>query len=540
VYTAAENRSRPARPDCVYPAVGRTTRAGRTHGFGGGGVSGRGFGWLLAGLTPVYLVLAAVLPPADDELYYWCWSEQLQWSYYDHPPMTAYLIRAATAVFGDTRFAIRLPAVLSTLTVLGVVGYLTRPRSLLPLVVFTPLFTLGAVLVTPDTPLLMFWALYLLWLVKVHEYIAPGLPGVGCDEVAPGKPGAMYWVLGGVVLGCGILGKYTTGLAVVGGFLTFVAVGNWRRWVAGYAAHLAVAFVVTLPILIHNVRHDFAPLLYQWRHSMSSPEPGIGPFLGFVGIQVLLFGTVPFVVFGWAVLNRHLILADPRLRACAGLFVFPFAFFLYKATRGPLEGNWALACYIGVWPLAAVWYDRLRAGGVWKRAAPLGFAIPAAAVVFLSAHLVRPLPVLSPRADRVTRQASKMAVARQLAETLREQGKDEPVFVASYQWAALLRFHGIDARQIDGVTRPSHFTQTPERLAGREHALVFADEPIPDDQVRGFDPPRGLAVFPLVVRGELVGGFWLLEYCRSGGLGGPEAGATAAARLDPPPGYLPR
>jgi len=534
-------------------------------------VSGRGFAWLLAGLVPVYLVLAAVVPPADDELYYWCWSESLQWSYYDHPPMTAYLIRAATGVFGDTLFAIRLPAVLSTLTVLGVVGYLTRPRSLLPLVVCTPLFTVGAVLVTPDTPLLMFWALYLLWLVKVHERLGspeppnpPGPPslrgkggdappdlrddpfssaasqdaseikhpspsgggaGGGVDHVctpnnAPGIP-VWLWALGGVVLGCGILGKYTTGLAVIGGFLTFAAAVPWRRWLVGYAAHLAVAFVVTLPILIHNVRHDFAPLLFQWKHSMSSPEPGVLSFLGFVGIQLLLFGTIPFIVFGWAVLNRRLVLADPRLRACAGLFVFPFAFFFYKATRGPLEGNWALACYVGVWPLAAVWYDRLREGGFWKRVAPAGFALPAGAVVVLAVHLVRPLSVLSPQADRVTRQVSKMAVARDLADTLR--GKSEPVFVASYQWAALLRFHGVDAHQIDGVSRPSHFTQTPEGLAGRDRVLVFADELIPDEHTRGFDPPRHVRMFPLVVRGELVGGYWLLEYRRS-------AAETFAAR----------
>ena len=118
-------------------------------------MSFRGFLWLLAGLVPMYLVLAAVLPPADDEVYYWCWSQELQLSYYDHPPMTAYMIRAATTIFGDTLFAIRLPAVVSTLTVLLVIGWLTRPRTLLPLVVFTPLFTFGAVLVTPDTPLLM-------------------------------------------------------------------------------------------------------------------------------------------------------------------------------------------------------------------------------------------------------------------------------------------------------------------------------------------------------------------------------------------------
>ena len=113
-------------------------------------MSFRGFCRLLLALAPVYLVLAAFVPPLDDELYYWCWSQQLQLSYYDHPPMTAYMIRAATAVFGDTLFATRLPAVVSTLTVLLCIGWLTRPRTLLPLVVCTPLFTFGAVLVTPE------------------------------------------------------------------------------------------------------------------------------------------------------------------------------------------------------------------------------------------------------------------------------------------------------------------------------------------------------------------------------------------------------
>src|SRR5439155_10998336 len=117
--------------------------------------------------------------------YYWCWSERLQWSYYAHPPMTAYMIRAATAVFGDTLFAIRLPAVVSTLTVLAVIGWLTRPRDLLPFAVVTPLFTLGAVIVTPDTPLLMFWALYVAWLVAVHERLAgpePASPDLTSPE----------------------------------------------------------------------------------------------------------------------------------------------------------------------------------------------------------------------------------------------------------------------------------------------------------------------------------------------------------------------
>ncbi len=467
-------------------------------------MSGRAFAWLLCILTPVYCMLAAVLPPADDELYYWCWSERLQLSYYDHPPLTAYMIRAATAVLGNHLLAIRVPAILASLTVLGVIGWLTRPRDLLPFVVFTPLFTFAAVFVTPDTPLLMFWALYLLWLVKVHEQM----------QSANRQTSLWHWLLGGLILGCGILGKYTTGLAVIGGCLSFAFAGNWRKWVLGYAVHLLVAFVVTLPILIHNLRRDFAPLAYQWQHAMSSSEPGLKALGEFIGVQLLLFGALPLGMLAWVVWRWRDLRPEPRLRVCACLFAFPFAFFLYKATRGRLEGNWALACYIAVWPLAAAWYETVKSSARWRRLAKATFVLPAAAVIFPLIHVAWPIPLVPPRQDVITRQVSKLAVARELAATLARQGEIGPVFAPNYQWVSLLRFHHIDARQIDGFSRPSHFTQTPERPADRDRAYVFAEGFLPEQFARGFGPARILAHYPLVVRGESITFYWLMEYVK--------------------------
>jgi hypothetical protein len=496
-------------------------------------VSFRGFACLLLALTPAYLVLAAVLPPADDELYYWCWSQQLQLSYYDHPPMTAYMIRAATELFGDTLVAIRLPAILSTLTVLACIGWLTRPRHLLPLVILSPLFTVGAVLVTPDTPLLMFWALYVVWLVVVHQQVCrdPQETASNCAHASWSR--LTLWLVGGLILGCGILGKYTTGLAVVAGFISFMLAGDWRRWAVGYAIHLAVAFVVTLPILLYNIEHDFAPLRYQWRHTMTSPEPGMIPFLSFVVVQVLLVGMLPFTVFGWAALNRRSLVADPRLRVCLCLFAVPFAFFLYKATRGPLEGNWALACYIAVWPLATVWYHS-RESSAWQYFFRSGFLPPIVCVVLLASHLVEPLGVVPIGRDRVTRQRDKMTLAGDVAVAIQADGPACPVYVPTYQWTAMLRFHQIDARQIDGATRPSHFTQTPQRPADHDRLYVFSDAVLSDEYVPGFGPPRVVRRFPLVVRGRVVETYWLLEYNRSKGPAGRVGASPTPGRLDQP------
>ncbi len=465
-------------------------------------------------LFGVYCLLTPVVPPFDDEFYYWCWAERLQLSYYDHPPMTAYMIRAATFLLGDTLLAVRLPACVSTTFVFGVVLALCRPKAVAWWLLVTPLFSFGAVIVTPDTPLLMFWAAYVYWLVKVHERLTP--------PDGEGDIPLHYWLLGGLILGCGVLGKYTTGLAVPAGFATFLFVGRWRKWFLGYALHGVIAFLVASPILIHNLRHDFIPLMYQWKHSMGTTDPNLKRFAEFVGIQVVLAGTMPFVLLPWAFLNWRRLVADPRLRVCLCLYGFPILFFLYKATRGPLEGNWALVSYIAFWPLAAEWYAGVRHKAVWRWAMPASFLVPALAMAFAVIHLVHPFAVIPPIKDRLIRQAEKFKLAYEIKAAVDRLPEKRPVFTDTYQWVALLRFVGVDARQIDGVTRPSHFTQLPEKLTDHPRGYLFWDgDPWTFDPERpnrkllssdGLGKRTPIVAFPLHVRGELVAGFVIWEY----------------------------
>ena len=326
--------------------------------------------------TLAHFVLAAVLPPAGDELYYWCWGQQLQFSYYDHPPMMAYLIRLSTELLGDNLFALRLPACLCSLGVLGFLGYLVRPTPSFILALLTPIFAIGAVIITPDAPLLLFWTGYAVWLVAVHRRLTP--------EVESSDIGIPWhsWILGGTLLGSGILSKYTMGLAVPAALLSFLFARNWRSWATGFAVHLAVAFVVASPILIYNVRQDFAPLKFQWQHTVVGEPPTIRHLPEYLGAQFLLVGFLPFVLAPWAVARFRSFLSDPRLRVCACLFLVPFAFFLFKAARGRLQPNWPLVMYIGWAPLAYVWLGEARTRARrWLAAA--SFAVPVAATVFV-------------------------------------------------------------------------------------------------------------------------------------------------------------
>lgn len=463
--------------------------------------------WFYAGvclLCAVHIGLAAVLPPADDELYYWCWSKELQLSYYDHPAMTAVWIRLSTELLGDSLLALRLPAVLSTLGVLLMVGRMTQPRDLLLAAALTPICVFGAILITPDAPLLFFWSAYLLRLIRMQEQSDSG------DAPSHGA-----WLGLGVLLGLGILSKYTMGLAIGCGAAAFLLAGQPRRFIMGWLLHLLTAFIVALPILLFNIEENFAPLRYQWEHTMAAKQPTPKYFGDYLGAQTVMVGLLPLVVLVWAIVRRKELWAEPRLRVCWCYFVLPMMFFLYKALRGRLEANWPLPCYLALCPLGAVWLERCRvASPLWTRLTWACFLIPTLTTLIVAVHLLKPLPLLPARNDIITRQAEKQHLWATIAEVARTQAPGVPIYLPNYQHTAIVRFQGLDGRQVPGMTRASFFTRAPILIEDQQRAIFVHDWQAPTDPPFSpeFDKPKVLAIVPLAVRGETQAFFRVLLY----------------------------
>ena len=47
----------------------------------------------------INLIQSFLMPLINDEAYYWVWSRQMDWGYFDHPPMVALWIKAGFALF---------------------------------------------------------------------------------------------------------------------------------------------------------------------------------------------------------------------------------------------------------------------------------------------------------------------------------------------------------------------------------------------------------------------------------------------------------
>ena len=128
------------------------------------------FIFLLAIWGILNLLQAWLTPLNNDEAYYWMYSKHLAWGFFDHPPMIAVMIRTGYFLFHN-ELGVRLIVVVSQLVTLSVIWLVTdqepskkRENILLffMLVVILPVCHLYGFIATPDAPLILFSAIFLL------------------------------------------------------------------------------------------------------------------------------------------------------------------------------------------------------------------------------------------------------------------------------------------------------------------------------------------------------------------------------------------
>jgi 4-amino-4-deoxy-L-arabinose transferase-like glycosyltransferase len=340
----------------------------------------------LAVLTGLRLLLAARFPLAPDEAYYWVWSRALAPGYFDHPPMIALWIRAGTAIAGESPLGIRLLGPLGA--ALGSVLLWDAGRRL-PLVCGAGLVApvllnatlavgVGAILATPDAPLMLFWTAAL-WAMA---------------RIAGGGSGA-WWLAAGLFVGLAAASKYTAALFAAAIALWLLAAGGaWRRRPEPYAGGV-VALIVFAPVLWWNAGHGWVSILKQGGRAGAWVPARAPQFLAeLVAGQFGLATPLIFVllVAGAAHASRRAWrMREPVSTLLAALAGLPALVFVQHALGDRVQANWPVIAY----PAAALAAAGLCGRG-WRRlylpAVALGLAMTAA--VYVEAALAPlPLPV---------------------------------------------------------------------------------------------------------------------------------------------------
>ncbi len=408
---------------------------------------------LLAGLTALRLLVAAVAPLSPDEAYYWVWSRALQPGYLDHPPMVALWIWLGTEVAGQGAFGIRLlgplSAALGTLLLGQAAADLFPGRRLaVPaacLLNATLLLGAGAVTMTPDTPLLFFWT--------------AGLWAMG-RLIATGRPA--WWLVVGLAAGCALDSKYTAALLGAGIALWLLGRPKGRRWLATVWpwAGGVIAALCFAPVLAWNAGHGWASFAKQGgRTGDWHPADALRHIAELLGSQLGLGTPVVAILCAagiWAALRRWRQAPAPAL--LAALTVPGIAVFLQHAIGDRVQANWPAILFPAACIAAAAYAPRF-----WRAAAAVGFVMTAA-VYLQAATAAIPLP------RRLDPTLSRLGGWDGLAAEIARQ---QPSFVAAdnYGIAAMLA-HDLPGPLIGTEPRWTLFGLPSAAIAGQSGLLI--------------------------------------------------------------------
>ncbi|WPB80598.1 glycosyltransferase family 39 protein [Archangium violaceum] len=446
-----------------------------------------------AALALVRLLYVPHVEIAPQEAYYWQYGRHLALSYFDHPPMCAWLIALSTRLLGAHELGVRLPAVLSgvalslLLASLGRRLYSPAAGALAALAGnATVLLGLGSVVMTPDVPLVVCWAAAL---------------RVLCELVLPdGKgPGRFHfrWYLLGALCGLGMLSKYTAALLLPQILLTALLSPRGRAALRTPHPYLAVllCLLVFSPVLVWNATHGWASFAFQTSGRVQQVH-GVKPFLfgRYLGLQAVAVGPVLYVALWVSVflLAREAWRGEPRARLLSLASAPGLLLFSAVAPYHWVKLNWVAPCYLALMVgLAGLWdraWSQLRVRVLaWS-------AVASSSALMLGMYLVPLVPqVPFPGRDALTNGWRELASAVEIhrARLTASQGHAPLVVGWGYKTASELAFYlpGQPETQSDrllgGAGLQYDYWLESEMLNGRD-LLVVSDrrQPLPGGQER--------------------------------------------------------
>src|SRR6266566_748666 len=330
--------------------------------------------WLfVAALTAIRFSLLATTNLSFDEEYFWMWSERLAPAYFSKGPGIAFAIRASTAVFGANEFGVRFfSPVLAAATSLLLFYFARRlfgaTAGLWAVIGLnaTPIFNIGAVLMTIDAPSIFFWmaAMFTFWLAV---------------EKSPSF--SWYWPLTGLLIGLGFLCKYTNAFELISILLVLALAPRLRQEFArpGLYLLLGVFALCSIPPIVWNAQHAWITLTHLRSRGGVGHGFGFHPveILEFLGEHFLAYSPFLFLALAWGVIGSWRRLNQQFKVLFLMWFGLPvFLFYLFLSLNKAAAPNWDGLAFLSFGLLAIYfWWERIEASVLLRLGAAVAILI---------------------------------------------------------------------------------------------------------------------------------------------------------------------
>jgi 4-amino-4-deoxy-L-arabinose transferase-like glycosyltransferase len=322
--------------------------------------------WGLAAIFAVTLARLILLANTQLQLYpdesqYWIWSQSFDWGYFSKPPLIAWVIASATALLGDTDFAVRVPSLL--FHAMGAVFLLLSAHhlkqgwaALLAALIYLsmPGIGLSAGVISTDALLLPLWAGALYMLLRLRD----------------GSGGWAYAIGLGMLTGLAFLAKYAAIYFLVGTGLAVLVDPPTRRALLSLKGLLAAFILAAIwaPNIFWNASHDFATVQHtaanaNWQGQLFNP----GELLDFLAGQFGVFGLLLFPILIIAIIQAWRRWQDPERQIDRFLTVYiapALMVVLVQSFISRAHANWAASAYVAGTLLVLLFLTR---GKAWRR-----------------------------------------------------------------------------------------------------------------------------------------------------------------------------
>lgn len=286
---------------------------------------------LLPAILLVQLLVAGFMGLAHDEAYYWLFSHNLDWGYFDHPPMVAVVIRLFSFL-PHSAIGLRLGFILMQFGSLFLLWKLMpqEKRWYSTLLFFAfPLASFSGLLALPDMPLLFMSALYCYFL---QDYLR--------------RQTAANSVVLGLAIAFLLYSKYH-GILLI--FFTLLALPKLFRQKHFYLVAL-VAVLFFLPHVLWQYEHQFATIKYHFLERPSS-DFSVKRSLEYLLLQVVMAGVLVGPLLWFKILKFKTESDFDRAMKFISLGVV--VFFFISTFSKKFEANWTVFITISLIYLAS-------------------------------------------------------------------------------------------------------------------------------------------------------------------------------------------
>ncbi|MEO0191299.1 MAG: glycosyltransferase family 39 protein [candidate division WOR-3 bacterium] len=418
-------------------------------------------------LAAIRLAVAHLYPLLPDEAYYWVWSRDLAFGYFDHPPMVGWLVKGGTIFLGNSHLGVRSLFILLSgcagLLIYLLIRDLSEDRQgFHGLLAGTSALMLGigGLLAVPDVPLVFFWTLGLLSGIKALK-----------------RPG--WWLIYGIALGGAMLSKYsgvfllTVPLAYLFTDRRFLIKPQW--WLG-----LGVSLAIFLPNIIWNAVHGWVSFAFQLGHGLGKGFNPSGP-LKYILDAALVNSVFPFVFLLWGTIRATRKFREPSILALIFSFWVPFLFFWAASLRGHAEANWAAPAYMSLVVLGVLGLGTSTKGWAWKASVVFGLALVGIAYI-QAVH-----PFLRIKGDPTERARGWKELAM-CVQSVRETYPELSLAASRYQEASELSFY-LPGNPTVRVANPS----------GRQNQITLVYPPGPGEDFIFVGEPEGFSSAELIL-----------------------------------------